>query len=573
MRHGKATALVLLAGLAIVALVPAPAGARYVPDPVEFERAIPPPAAAGGPPMARSARLSVSRAVRPGKRFNLVGLSWRGGSIESLSFRVRRGGGRWSRWVAVGDGADDAPDRGSREARQARRSSNPLWAGQSDEVQVALSGEPVQDLRLRFVNTTGTATSTARRHTRLWRRATVKQADTSQPTIVPRAQWASDKCPPRADPVYGEVNLAFIHHTVSANEYGPEDSAAMVLGICRYHRNGNGWNDIGYNFLVDRYGTIFEGRAGGMAEAVVGAQAQGYNSTSTGIASLGTFSSGGQTPAGLAAIARVLSWKLAVHGIPPNGKVQVLSQGGSTNRFAAGSRPVFDRISGHRDGNATACPGDGLYAQLPQLRAMVDPGPPRAATRTLAARQRRNITYGSKATLRVSLGAGGVPPGTPVSPLGGRRVDVQVLGRLGWRTLHSVKTDASGETETKVRLSLTRRLRARYPGEPGLLPSSSPSLLVGVRPLVTAVAAVTGRRVRVTGRVRPKKATAILTLKRQTPGGRLLRVSRRTVKLRGGNLLSSLRLTRPGSYRLRLSVPTDSRNLSARSAVAEFRIQ
>ena len=115
---------------------------------------------------------------------------------------------------------------------------------------------------------------------------------------MPREQWASDKCPPRADPAYGEVNLAFIHHTVSANEYGPEDSAAMVLGICRYHRNGNGWNDIGYNFLVDRYGTIFEGRAGGIAEAVVGAQAQGYNSSSTGIASLGTFSTGGQTPAG-----------------------------------------------------------------------------------------------------------------------------------------------------------------------------------------------------------------------------------------------------------------------------------
>ena len=89
----------------------------------------------------------------------------------------------------------------------------------------------------------------------------------------------SDKCPPRADPVYGEVQLAFIHHTVTANEYGPEDSAAMVLGICRYHRNTNGWNDIGYNFLVDRYGKIFEGRAGGIDEAVVGAQAQGYNSS------------------------------------------------------------------------------------------------------------------------------------------------------------------------------------------------------------------------------------------------------------------------------------------------------
>jgi hypothetical protein len=574
----KTTALAVLAA-AVCGAAPAAAAEPYVPDPVEFERAVPAPVVAGGPPAVRSARRSVSRVMRPGKRFELVGLSWRGGPIDSLNFRVRRKGGDWSPWAAVGAGSDDGPDRGSREARNARLSSNPLWAGESDEVQLAISGgRRVRDLRLRFVNTKGTATPAARHRTRMRERAAraagpaAKQADTSQPSIVPREQWASDKCPPRADPAYGQVNLAFIHHTVSTNEYGPEDSAAMVLAICRYHRNGNGWNDIGYNFLVDRYGTIFEGRAGGIAEAVVGAQAQGYNTTSTGIASLGTFSSGGQTPAGLAAIARVLSWKLAVHGVPPVGKVAVVSQGGSTNRFPAGARPLFDRISGHRDANATACPGDGLYAQLPQLRAMVNPGPPRAATQTTAARVRRNIAYGSKAVLRMSVSAGGVPPGSPVSPLGGRRVEVQVLGRLGWRTNHSVKTDASGKAETRMRLSLNRRLRARFQGEPGLLPSSSASVQVGVRPVVTAAASVAGKRVRVTGTVRPKKATAILTLKRRTSGGRLVRVSRRTVKLRGGKLLTNLRLTRPAAYRLRLSVPADARNLSARSQVVEFRV-
>jgi len=579
MRHGKATAVAVLAGLTVCVAAPGQALAAYVPDPVEFERAVRAPDAAGGPPAVRFARRSVSRVVRPGKRFNLVGLGWRGGSVRSLSFRVRRTGGAWTRWVAVGSESGDAPDRTSRERRRARRSSSPLWAGQADELQLALTaGRDVRDLRLHFVNTTGTATPAARLRSRLRartaaaRRPAAKQADTSQPPIVPREQWASDKCPPRADPVYGRVDLAFIHHTVSANEYGPADSPAMVLAICRYHRNGNGWNDVGYNFIVDRYGTIFEGRAGGIAEAVVGAQAQGYNSTSTGIASLGTFSSGGQTPAGLSAIARLLSWKLAVHGVPPAGRVEVVSQGGSTNRFPAGSRPVFNRISGHRDGNATACPGDGLYAQLPQLRAMVDPGPPRATTQTVASRQRRNITYGSKAVLRLSLGAGGEPPGTPVSPLGSRRVDVQVLGRYGWSTNHTVTTDSAGKAETRMRLSLTRRVRARYRGEAGLLPSASAILQVGVRPVVTVDADVAGKRVRVTGTVRPKKASAILTLKRRTPGGRLLRVSRRTVKLRRGDLLTNLRVARPSLYRLRLSVKTDSRNLSARSKVTEFRV-
>ena len=584
MRRRKATALAVLAvasaALAMWAVAPALSGGRYVPDPVEFESAVPAPESG-----THAARRSVAPVVRPGKRFNLVGLHWRGGKIRSLGMRVRSPGGKWSRWVAVGTHADHAPDRGSRELRRTRRVSDPVWAGQADAVQLSLAGKDVRDLRLRFVNTTGTATPGVRLRTRLRTIAagavsavrTVfgagsAQADTSQPAIVPREQWASDKCEPRADPVYGKVNLAFIHHTVSANEYGPEDSAAMVLGICRYHRNGNGWNDVGYNFLVDRYGTIFEGRGGGISEAVVGAQAQGYNSSSTGIASLGTFSTAGQTPAGLAAIARLLSWKLAVHGVPPVGKVEVVSQGGSTNRYPAGSHPAFNRISGHRDGNGTACPGSGLYAQLPQLRTMVDPGPPRAVTQTVASLQRRNITYGSKAGLRLSLGAGGAPPGTPVTPLGGRRIDVQILGRSGWSTNHTVTTDAAGKAETKMKLSLTRRMRARYRGEPGLLPSSSSTLQVGVRPVVTVGAAVSGQRVRVTGTVRPKKTAALLTLKRRTPGGRLLLVSRRTVKLRKGDLLTNLRLTRPAQYRLRLSVETDSRNLSARSDVAEFRI-
>jgi hypothetical protein len=569
MRRGKTTATAVLAAALTAftawAAAPALSKAPYVPDPVEFEAAVPVLSSTSGVAAARSARARVSRVIRPGRRFNLVGLTWHGGTVSSLSFRVRRDGDRWSRWVAVGSGGDDGPDRGGREFRRTQRTSNPLWAGDADELQLtAVSGRGVRAMRLHFVNTKGTATPRARLRTRLRRAATA--ADTSQPAIVPRAQWASDKCPPRAAPIYGEVKLAFIHHTVSANDYGPEDSAAMVLGICRYHRNTNGWNDIGYNFLVDRYGTIFEGRAGGISEAVVGAQAQGYNSSSTGIASLGTFSSDGQTEAGLGAIARLLSWKLAVHGVPPTGTVQVTSGGGATNRYPAGSRPTFARISGHRDGDATACPGDGLYAQLPRLRAMVAPGPPRAATTTSAATERRNITYGGKAGLSVKLATG-------VAPLPDRKVDVQILGRLGWRTNHSLRTDASGNAQTRLRLTVNRSVRALYAGDSGLLPSNSSVLKLGVRPVVSAqVASSGGQRVLVTGRVQPRKQTALLTLKRRASSGRLVRVSRRSVKLRRGRLLTYLRIKRPAAYRLRLSVLRDQRNLSARSQVAEFRV-
>src|SRR4029079_18192461 len=127
------------------------------------------------------------------------------------------------------------------------------------------------------------------------RAARAKTAQSGPPAIIPRAAWGGDGVKPRADPSYGDVQLAFVHHTVTANDYAPEDSAGIVLGIAKYHRDTNGWNDIGYNFLVDKYGQIFEGRAGGVDAAVVGAQAQGWNSHSTGIANLGTFSTSGPT--------------------------------------------------------------------------------------------------------------------------------------------------------------------------------------------------------------------------------------------------------------------------------------
>ena len=103
----------------------------------------------------------MSRVVRPGRRFNLVGLRWRGGQIASLGFRVRRDGGGWSRWVAVGD--RHRPRARPRHARGsgARAASRiPLWAGDADEVQTGAQPRAarVRDLRLRFVNTKGTAT-------------------------------------------------------------------------------------------------------------------------------------------------------------------------------------------------------------------------------------------------------------------------------------------------------------------------------------------------------------------------------------------------------------------------------
>ena len=132
--------------------------------------------------------------------------------------------------------------------------------------------------------------------------------------------------PPREAPLYGDVQIAFVHHTVTANDYAPEDSAGIVLGIARYHRNSNGWNDIGYNFLVDKYGQIFEGRAGGIDQPIVGAQAQGWNSRlDRHLLHRDVHERRRRRRAGIDALARLIGWKLTVHGVPTEGDVDVTS--------------------------------------------------------------------------------------------------------------------------------------------------------------------------------------------------------------------------------------------------------
>ncbi|HSD79142.1 MAG TPA: N-acetylmuramoyl-L-alanine amidase, partial [Solirubrobacteraceae bacterium] len=241
----------------------------------------------------------VSRVLRTSRRFDLLGLRGPRGDVE---VRVRRRDGRWSPWVPLAVHGDHAPDTGSGE-----RASDPVWTGGSHELQLRAARPVRGTLRLHLV----AVPAAARRRVRPRPVARAAQAAyPAPPPMVSRASWGADRVPPRADPSYGQVQVGFVHHTVNANDYGPQDSAAIVLAIAKYHRDTNGWNDIGYNFLIDRYGQVFEGRAGGMESPVVGAQAQGYNSVSTGIANLGTFSTAGQTAAGLQALARLLSWKL-----------------------------------------------------------------------------------------------------------------------------------------------------------------------------------------------------------------------------------------------------------------------
>ena len=371
-RRALIGAITLLAALVVAA--PALSVERYRPEPVHFEMEAPRQALG-----ARTASGFVSREVHAPKRFNVVGFQWQGGAEPAIAVRVRKEGEAWSDWTSVPPHSDGAPDPQASEASPGGV-SEPVWAGEADYVQYRLSNRP-PGLQLQFINTTGTATALDRAETGL--RAGVDQglvtlanlttasAGARRPKMISRRRWGARNCRPRTGPARGTVRVTFVHHTVTTNAYTRSQAKSMVLGICRYHRNVNGWNDIGYNFLVDRFGRIFEGRAGGVGRAVVGAHTEGFNAQSTGVAALGSFRAQRLSGPGISGLAQLIRWKLKHHGTGTGGRPRLTSAGGSTNRYRAGKRVRFKRVSGHRDASATACPGGALYRQLPAVRRLV----------------------------------------------------------------------------------------------------------------------------------------------------------------------------------------------------------
>ncbi|MFH9372774.1 peptidoglycan recognition protein [Streptomyces anulatus] len=196
-----------------------------------------------------------------------------------------------------------------------------------------------------------------------------------QPPIVSRADWKADESLSTEAPDYlDQVKAVFVHHTAQTNAYSCADSAAIVRGLHTYHVKSNGWKDLGYNFIVDKCGTVFEGRKGGVDRPVMGAHTYGFNRDTTGIAVIGMYTDTKAATAATTSVARVAAWKLGQYKADPAGSVQLTAGANGTNmdrkQFVAGSQYAFPRISGHRDGFATECPGLSLYGQLPAIRSL-----------------------------------------------------------------------------------------------------------------------------------------------------------------------------------------------------------
>jgi N-acetylmuramoyl-L-alanine amidase len=203
------------------------------------------------------------------------------------------------------------------------------------------------------------------------------------PAVIPRAGWGANESL-RFDssgketwpPVFWPIQKLIVHHTDTQN--GDPDPAATVRSIYYYHAVTQAWGDIGYNFLIDESGRIYEGRhsrdyAPGetptgqdvSGRGVTGAHAQGFNSGTAGIALLGTLSSRDATPAARDALERLLAWEAYSTGLDPEGSATFVNP-------VSGQQATFPNIAGHRDVNATECPGSVFYSTLPAIRADVD---------------------------------------------------------------------------------------------------------------------------------------------------------------------------------------------------------
>ncbi|MBV9662348.1 MAG: peptidoglycan recognition protein, partial [Actinobacteria bacterium] len=287
--------------------------------------------------------------------FRMIGVSWSGADSIPVQVRVHTAGG-WQPWHTLDTDASHGPDRTSPEYHAGRAITEPEWVGDADGYQIdAPAG--ANDVRVHLVRQTGPKVKI--------KMATPQAAaDTVAPPIHFRGEWGAR--PAKKTPDYAPaVKMAFVHHTATSNDYAPADVPSILQSIQAYHMDTNGWDDIGYNFLVDRFGTIWEGRDGGITRAVVGAQTEGFNTGSTGVAVIGDFTNTPASNEAVQSVGALLGWRLPMDGVDPVAKTTMTSGGNPS--YPAGRQVQFDAISGHKDGYPTTCPGM-LYDQLGHVR-------------------------------------------------------------------------------------------------------------------------------------------------------------------------------------------------------------
>lgn len=300
--------------------------------------------------------------------FSTVGVTWADAETEPSVEIKTRTAGKWSPWTSLADSVDESassadaaegPD--GAEAAGARPGTDPLFVGSADGIAVRISaaaGRSVVDPQVSLISSPVVASD------RQVASSLSRSTSNLQPRIVSRAGWGANESwrginrgclTPRIDDT---VQAAIVHHTAGSNSYSAAQSASVVRGVYAYHTKSQGWCDVGYNFLVDKYGTIFEGRFGGIDKPVHGAHATSWNTDTVGVSMMGNYDTTRPGKATLESVAKVIAWKFATYNRDPLGKVSLAGK-------------YIDRISGHGDVMSTSCPGRYGRSEFPAMRKRV----------------------------------------------------------------------------------------------------------------------------------------------------------------------------------------------------------
>ena len=365
------TRLILNATLACAALVAAPVVsiplAAAAPRPVEPEVSLVDLPEDG----------TATTAVDVPEGTAVMGVTWEseapGEAAPTVEIRTLRDGtwGDWSTLHAAGDG----PDPGSAEAARAERAgavqaTEPVEVIGVEKVEVRASNVAgVDNLEAALVDP-GESPADAAAGATAGPLGTADAA-VAKPAVVSRAQWGVDESLRSCTPSEAEsLKGVLVNHTANTNNYTRDQAPGLVRSIYAYHTKVNKWCDMGYNALVDRYGTIYEGRYGGLDRNIIGAHGGGFNTGTWGVSVIGNYDEVALQTAAQASLERLLAWRLGVAGLDPTGTMRLVSAG--STRYTKGTAITLPVIAAHRDVSLTACPGRHIYDKLGTIRANVD---------------------------------------------------------------------------------------------------------------------------------------------------------------------------------------------------------
>ena len=326
--------------------------------------------------------------------FSAIGFRFDAASaVPGIEVRVREDG-TWTGWETVGlpDGGPDAdsPEAAHAAAKAPNPTTEPLLTSRADSFQVRVT-PTAGALPTGFTAVTvdpgtspydavATPTSAAQGGLVGVTPSALGAADLQfpypAPAMISRAQWGADESirtsdPDCANPRYDStVKVGFVHHTASTNNYDAAGAMAAIRATYAYDAQVLGWCDIAYNFLVDKWGRIFEGRYGGADRPVHGTHTGGFNTDTFAVAALGNYQEIPPSDELVNSIGLVVGWKLGMYNRPIYGQNTLVSAGGGTSRYAAGVAVTFNNVSGHRDPGATLCPGQYLYDRLGDVKSV-----------------------------------------------------------------------------------------------------------------------------------------------------------------------------------------------------------